>query len=363
MKSAWFVWLFVGSRLLVGAENSALVTVQTVTRSAAAETISLSGGVTAERRASLSARTTGLVRSVSVDAGSKVERGDVVLELDSALAELALERATEAVVEAKAQLTETRRLYDEGRKLAASGGLPRTESDARSAALRVQMSAFSQLEIDRRERAEIVARHQLVAPFSGVIGEKMTEVGEWVETGVPVLELVEVDAVRFDVRAPQELYPVIDEATPVTLRLDSKPDVEIPARVIARVPVKDVVARTFLVRVEAETPHPAMLPGVSGRATFQIAGGGDALTVPRDAIVRRPDGSTLAWVVEQTDGTERVTERAVTIGDRMAETVIVLDGLEEGERVVVRGNESLESGQEVTVLEGESTATPTEQGP
>jgi RND family efflux transporter MFP subunit len=237
-------FLAVGGISAWAADDAARVTVAEATQGEVAEVVTLTGTVTAERRASLSARTAGLVSSVAVEEGSRVEAGEVILQLDSTLAELALEGTTEAVREAAAQLGETRRLAEEGTTLAKTGGLPRTEAAARAAALRVQQAAVKQLDVDRREQAEVVARHQLVAPFAGVISEKMAEVGEWVETGVPVLELVEVDAVRFDVRAPQEFYGSLAAGDGAMVNLDSKPGEDFSAKIAVRVPVKDAVTRT-----------------------------------------------------------------------------------------------------------------------
>ncbi len=326
----------------------ARVTVAEAVRGEVVEVVALTGTVTAERRASLSARTAGLVASVAVDEGSRVEEGEVILELDATLAELALEGSTEAVREAVAQFDETKRLSEEGATLAKSGGLPTTEASARAAALRVQMAMVRQLDVDRREQAEVVARHRLVAPFAGVISEKMAEVGEWVETGVPVLELVEVDAVRFDVRAPQEFFAAMAVGESATVRLDSGAGETFPAEIVARVPVKDEITRTFLVRLDVEVSSDVMAPGVSGTAEFRLASGRDAVSVPRDALVRQPDGSVGVWVA--VDGVAE--SRAVEVGSRMGETVEVLSGVEAGERVVVRGNESLQPGQAVEVITG-----------
>ncbi len=342
-------FLAVGGISAGAADDAARVTVAEAALGEVVEVVSLTGTVTAERRAALSARTTGLVSSVTVDEGSRVEEGEVILELDSTLANLALEGATEAVREAMAQLAETKRLSNEGATLAKSGGLPTTEAAARAAALRVQTATMRQMVVDRREQAEVVARHRLVAPFAGVISEKMAEVGEWVETGVPVLELVEVDAVRFDVRAPQEFFAPMEAGGEATVRLDSGAGKSFPAKIAVRVPVKDAVTRTFLVRLDVEADANVMAPGVSGTAEFRLPSGRKSVTIPRDAIVRQPDGSVGVWVVS--DGV--AVSRAVEIGSRMAERVEVLSGLEAGERVVVRGNESLEPGQAVEVIDGQ----------
>lgn len=327
------------------------MTVSTVVRGSVDEVVEATGSVTAERRSSLSARTAGLVSDVAVDAGSRVEKGEVLMELDSALARLALERSKEALREAHSGLAERKRLFDEGQKLAKTGGLPKTEAEARQAALSVQTAAVNQLEVNVRERTEILDRHRVIAPFSGVISSKLTEVGEWVETGVPVLDLVEVDAVRFDAQLPQERYASLSMDTPVTVRLDSMPDRKLPAKILAKVPVKDPISRTFLLRLAVEAPPGVMAPGVSGRAAFRIRKSAEALTIPRDAMVRQPDGGITAWVVNGDSPDLRVAARPVTVGGNLSGTVEILSGLEEGQRVVLRGNETLREGQAIRILE------------
>lgn len=332
------------------AMGDAPVTVVSVTRGGVSSVVEASGTVTAERRSLLSARTAGLVDKVHVDAGSRVNQGDVLIVLDDALAGLDLERAREALKEAERELDELKRLNAEGQKLMQSGGIPKTEAEARSSALVVKMASVKQLEVDVREGAEIVNRHRVLAPYAGVIRAKLTEVGEWVETGVPVLDLVEVDAVRFDVQVPQERFAELPMDTPSMVRLDSLPDREFPAQILAKVPVKDPVARTFLIRLAVEAPPRVMAPGVSGRASFQIRKPGDALTIPKDAIVRQPDGQLMAWVVTGDPQSPSVVSQVIRVVDSLSSPVELLEGLNEGQQVVLRGNETLQDGQSIRIV-------------
>ncbi len=343
------VALVAGDTALVFAESGAPVTVASVTRGGVSDMVEMSGTVTAERRSSLSARTAGLVSKVLVDSGSRVKEGEVLIELDDALAKLALERAREALKESESELAELTRLNEEGQKLMQSGGIPKTEAEARQSALRVKVAAVKQLEVDVREQTEIVNRHRVLAPYGGVISSKLTEVGEWVETGVPVLDLVEVDAVRFDVQLPQERFAELAMDTPTMVRLDSLPNKEFPAKILVKVPVKDPVARTFLLRLTVDAPPEVMAPGGSGRAIFQIHKPGDALTIPRDAIVRQPNGGVTAWVVNGDQQAPSVTSQVIRIGDGLSGTVEILEGLNEGQQVVLRGNETLRDGQAIKI--------------
>ena len=347
--------LVLGSIAHVCAESGAPVTVAAVTRGGMQDVVEMSGTVTAERRSSLSARTAGLVSNVRVDAGSRVKEGEVLIALDDALANLALERAREALKESESELTELKRLNEEGQKLVKSGGIPKTEAEARQSALGVKVGAVKQLEVNVREQAEIVNRHRVLAPYAGVISAKLTEVGEWVETGVPVLDLVEVDAVRFDVQVPQERFTELALDTPTMVKLDSLPTKEFSAKILTKVPVKDPVARTFLLRLTVDAPPNVMSPGVSGRAIFQIQNPGDVLTIPRDATVRQPDGGVTAWVVNDDPEAPSVRSQVIRIGKTLSGRVEILEGLKEGQQVVLRGNETLREGQAIQILKNPSS--------
>lgn len=315
------------------------------------ESLPLTGTVTSERVAALSPRVSGLVAAVHVDAGSRVEEGQVLLELDDALARLALERTQASVEEAEARLGENERLREEAITLLGKRAIAQTEADARQAESRVASAQFRRLEAEQREQAERLERHKLVAPFSGVIARRDADPGEWVQTGTPVLRLVALDRVRLDVRVPQERADEIDVDTPVSIRLDAHPEEDLPARVLAKVPVADATARTFLVRVVAQGHPASMVPGVSGRAVFRLRQDEPTVVVPRDAVVRAVDGSSTVWVVEGDGGALRASSRVVDLGRASEHLVEVRSGLEPGARVVVRGNESLRDGRTVQIVD------------
>jgi RND family efflux transporter MFP subunit len=324
-----------------------------IIRAVAADTterLRLTGTVTAERRARLSPRVSGLVASVHVEAGDRVEEGDVLLDLDRVLAELARQRAEAALEEARTRLIEAQRLQGEARALMKDDIIPETAVHARRSNVNLNTAAVTRLEAEAREAAVLLERHSVIAPFAGVISRKLTEAGEWVETGTPVLELVGTERLRLDVQAPQERFLDIDAETPVSVRLDGHPDRSFRGRVAAKVPVNDPGARTFLVRILLEDAAGWMIPGMSAEATFGIRGEQSAVAVPRDALVRGADGTDRVWVVQQVDGQSRAFPRDVRLGRSLAETIEVVDGLEAALPVVVRGNETLREGQPVRVL-------------
>lgn len=315
----------------------------------ALEEYPLAGTVTARQRAALSPRTSGLVEAVHADAGDLVEPGAELLTLDSTLAKLAVERADAALAEARAALAESERLRDEARGLLKNATIAPTEARTREAGLAIAAATTLRLDAARREAAEILARHTVVAPFAGVIMRKLTDPGEWVATGTPVFELVALDRPRIDVQIPQERLADIADDTPVDISPDARPDVTFPGRVLARVPVSNSGTRAALIRLEAADPADRLLPGESARVTFHLRSSGPILTVPRDALVRRADGTVNVWVaVPAATGDGLIAApRRVDLGRTFGNLLEVRAGLKSGERVIIRGNETLRDGQPV----------------
>lgn len=313
----------------------------------------LTGSVTAARVSALSPRTAGLVAEISVDAGDRVERGAIILRLDDELAQLARARSEAALAEGEARLAEARRLSREARELAAERNLPATQAEAAAAAARISASTLATLEADARLQQAVVSRHVLPAPFTGVIAARYADAGEWVQNTDAVVDLVALDDLRFDVRAPQELFPMLSEGDTVSVLLDALPGVPLAGRVAARVPQADAATRTFLLRIGFEQPPPGVIPGMSGEARIGLSRAQESWALPRDAVVSYPDGTRSVWLVEDRDGLAVAVARRVRLGRSLDGVVEIAEGLSGGERVIVRGNEGLRDGELVRVVGGE----------
>lgn len=312
----------------------------------------LTGTVSPRRVAELSSRTEGLIAEVTVDAGSRVQPGDRLATLDTRLAELDLALIRAEIAEAEIELAEARRREEEVREVSLSGAFAKTEAEARRSAMRLREAALARLRVQEESVKERIERHHLIAPFGGVIAEKRSEVGEWVETGDPVLRLVELDQPRFDLRVPQEFLPRLSSTTRIHVVLDAYPDRPLEADIEVRVPVKDEASRTFLTRLALTDPDSLAAPGMSGKARVGYRSAGEAVvTLPRDTIMREPSGIVKVWVVAQEDGETRVSARVIRLAQQLGPRVEVIEGLSGGEQVVLKGNEGLREGQRVHVAE------------
>jgi RND family efflux transporter MFP subunit len=310
----------------------------------------MTGTVTSPRTATLSPAVGGLVQRLEVDVGSRVGAGDLLLQLDPELDALALERSRAAESEARSALADARRRLGEAERLRSDNSIAATEVESRRAAADMAAAALDSAGADVRQRQAIVRRHAIRAPFSGVISQRFTELGEWVAPGDPVLELVATEGLLFDFRAPQEIYAQIDETTPIRLSLGARPERLHDGSIVAIVPVSDPRARTFLVRATIRNDSATdIAPGMSARGRLTLDQGRRGVVVPRDALLRYPDGRTTVWSVERADGSARVREATVLTGLEFDGLVEIRQGLTAGAEVVTRGNEALQAGQAVTV--------------
>jgi RND family efflux transporter MFP subunit len=190
------------------------------------------------------------VQSIHVDAGDRVEQGDVLLELDGKLTRLELERLLARREELTLAYEDARRLADEGRRLIDDRNISKSQYESRLATEAGEETRLRQLESQVRAQQALVERHYLRAPFSGVIGAKNTEVGQWLNAGNHALLLVQLDPLRVQANVPERYFDEVRPGTAVTVSVDAYPGRTIAARVESVVPVTDFNTRSFKARMD-----------------------------------------------------------------------------------------------------------------
>jgi RND family efflux transporter MFP subunit len=338
------------------AAAQAPVQVETVSNRAIVRQINVTGTVTSPRTAVLSTAVAGIVAELTIDEGYRVKTGEALLKLDAELAQLALERALAEVRQRESAVADTRRRFAEAEEVGTQRGIARTQIESLRAEVTSDEAALVASQAAAREQQAIVERHTLKAPFAGVISERHTELGEWVNPGDALLELVATDNLRFDFRVGQDNFVALSPKTPVEITLDALPESAVSGHIETIVPVKNPSARTFLVRVLADTTNAdgplRITPGMSARGKLNIDVGRSGIAVSRDAILRFPDGRVTVWVVDGGGDLPLVREQVVRTGFEFDGVVEITSGLSDGDVVVVRGNETLQEGQTVAILEG-----------
>lgn len=248
-----------------------------------------SGYVVARRKATVAAEITGKVVEVLIDEGMTVTAGQVVARLDSVLAEadLALAKsrvdAAEAAIGAiSADLQDATRILSRTQTLSQKNfatDADLTKAQARvgvlSAQLRQSQSQLETARIDAKRSASVLDKHQIRAPFAGVVVERSAQPGEMISpmsvggyTRTGICTVVDMDSIEVEVDVNEAFIGRVVAGGPVNAVLDAYPDWTIPASVIAIVPTANREKATVKVRIRFERKDPRILPDMAVKVTF-----------------------------------------------------------------------------------------------
>lgn len=316
------------------------------------ERVRITGTVRSPRTSNLSPAVAGLVDAYEVEAGDRVARGDTMMQLDVEQEALALSRVRAERSQVRVALADARRRLAEAERLGAQADIAETEVESRRAEVMRLEAALQAADAEVAFQQSVVDRHTVRAPFAGVVVSRMAELGEWVNPGDTLLQLVSIDPLWFDFQIPQAVYPKVSDESRLDLLLDALPNELIEGRILSIVPVKETAARTFLMRAVApQADGRPITPGMSVRGSLALSTGRSGVTVSRDAILRYPDGRTTVWTVSDADEGMVANEQLVRTGLEFDGRVEIVSGLEAGMTVVSRGNESLQPGQRIALRE------------
>jgi len=330
-------------------DRSPLVVVKTAQTEAVITQVPLTGTIISARVSRLSTEVGGQVEVVNVEVGDHVETGASLIELDREIEQLVVVALQASIRQASAELADAKRRYQDARRLREQKNISENELRLREAEVEVDGAMLKQKQAELQRQQARVERHTLRAPYSGLISERLTEAGEWIEPGRPVLTLVAIDELRIEFRVPQEFYSGINPQSTLSVTLDALPELEFDGTIDAVVPVSDPSSRTFLIHVKVDSGDARLTPGMSVHGKLNLTTGRQGVVISRDAILRYPDGRVTVWVINPDSEPPTVSEKRVTTGHSFDGLITIREGVRAGDVIVVRGNEFLQEGQQVLI--------------
>jgi len=262
---------------------------QAATNNKAAGSLAASGYVVARRKATVAAEITGKVVEVFIDEGMTVTEGQIVARLDSVLAEkdyeLARSRAETAdaaIAAITADLEDATRIMSRVQTLSQKNFATEadlTKAQARvgvlSAQLRQAQSQFETAKIDAKRSASMLDKHQIRAPFAGVVIDRSAQPGEMISpmsvggyTRTGICTIVDMDSIEIEVDVNEAFIGRVVPGGAVNAMLDAYPDWSIPASVIAIVPTANREKATVKVRIRFDKKDPRILPDMAVKVNF-----------------------------------------------------------------------------------------------
>jgi RND family efflux transporter MFP subunit len=304
-------------------------------------------GVTEPRRQSVvAASIEGYVVDYPVDEGMRVVEGTVLARLRDEILRLRLNEAEAALREIREQHKNAQRDLERARKLIATGAVTEKDLDARSTrektvALRIPQGE-AKIEILKAD----ISKKTVTAPFAGQIVTEHTELGEWITRGGPVVTLVDISSLLVRVNVPERHVRFLEETDTVKLWVRAAGGKPFVGKVVSISDAGDPTSNTFTVRVEVAR-RGELRAGMSARVEIPAGEPQKALVVSKDAILLR---GTKSFVFVMGEG-GRAERRDVETGRSSGSLFAVLQGVRAGEQVVVKGNERIQPGMPLRVVE------------
>lgn len=279
-----------------------------------------------------------LVVSVPFSEGTRINKGQIIAQLDDSQLRAELTRAE--------ALREQRKVtFDRIKTLADRGAVPPQDYDDASAALKV-----AEAELDMIKAR--LAKTRIVAPFTGMIGARRVSPGAFVRAGTPITQLAALDELKVIFSAPERFYPQLKKGAEVSVSTSPYPDYELKGTIEVIEPVVDFATRSAQVIAHVKNSELKFRPGMSANVAAVLNQRENALLVPDEAVFAEGNQS-LVFVVKP-DST--VARTPIQIGSRQRETVEVVAGLEPGQTVVRAGHQKLFEGAKVMPMPSQPQA-------
>jgi RND family efflux transporter MFP subunit len=354
-----------------------------VTEMPVGQTVTVNGTLAAYDQTTVSVKVPGRLKSISVDLGTVVQRGQVIALLEPEDYKLRVQQAEAALAQARARLglspagtddqvdaektatvRQAQAVLDEARfnrsraqKLVEQGVVSRAEFDTADSSYKVAQGRYQDALEEIRNRQALLSQRRselalavqqlasttIVAPLSGVVQEKRTSVGEYLSAGTAVVDIVQIDPLRLQAEVPERDAPNVRSGQNVRVTVDGDSTAYLGQIKRLSPTIKE---QNRMLVVEADVRNNGRLrPGAFVRAEIVTNDSSMAVTVPSKAVVIF---AGIEKVIIVQNG--KAVEKPITTGRRINEWTEILAGVKVGDSVVVDpGN--LQSGQAVDVIQ------------
>ncbi|SDT36351.1 efflux RND transporter periplasmic adaptor subunit [Pseudomonas prosekii] len=305
------------------------------------------GTLKALQGVNLSLEIAGTVKDLMFESGQKVKAGQPLLQLDSAVESALLETA-------QADLGLAQLDFGRGSQLVDSRAISKGEFDRLSAQLQKNKATVNQLKAS-------LAKKRIVAPFSGTIGIRQVDVGDYLASGTMIATLQDLSSLYVDFFLPEQSVPKIALGQPVQVIVSAYPSENFAGTISAINPKVENSTRNILVRATLANPDGKLLPGMFASLQVLLPDPQPHIVVPESAITYTLYGNSLYVVgqkkaedgsVEKDDQGQPILiaeRRFIETGERRDGWVMINKGVQTGEQVVTAGQLKLDNGAHIAI--------------
>jgi len=313
-----------------GGAQAVMVEAVTAATAPMPQSITAVGSLRSDESVTLRPEVAGRVSAIGFQEGRPVSKGATLVKLDPAINEA-------EVLQAKANLTLAKAKYDRAIDLQKQGFISGQARDEAENNFKVMEAAIALA--DAR-----LAKTEIRAPFSGIIGLRSISIGDYVKEGQDMVNLESIDPLKVDFRVPEIYLKQVQVGQKLEVTLDALPGRKYEGTVFAINPLVDAAGRAIVIRAQVRNADTALRPGMFARVKLLTKDERDALVLPEQALV--PQGEEQ-YVFRVIDGKAQRTK--VELGQRRDGRVEVVKGVAPGETIVTAGQLKLRDGTPVTL--------------
>jgi membrane fusion protein (multidrug efflux system) len=301
------------------------------------ETLDAIGSITAVQGVNVTPEVAGTVSEIAFEAGAVVARGDLLVRLDTSSEEAQLR-----AIEAQADLA--RITADRLRVL-------RTEKTVSQSELDTAEATLKQAQANADAIRAAIDKKTIRAPFAGRLGIRLVHLGEYLDTGKPIVPLQSLSPVYADFSLPQQELARLKTGMPVRVSTDTYPDRQFEGVLTAINPNLDPSTRSVGLQATFENPGQLLRPGMFARVAVLLPEEQKVLVIPATAVLSAPYGDSV-YVIESKPGPDgnpalMVRQQFIRSGRARGDFIAVESGLKPGERIVSAGIFKLRNGMVV----------------
>lgn len=327
-------------------------------------TADLVGTVIANRSVQVRNELAGVITSVGFTSGSVVEKGDVLITMDTSTEKADLDAANAAVRVAEAMIPQVdskihlAEIELNRMKSAMQGGAAvdfeidkaQTEVDTQKADRVRWMAQIDQAKAQAAQVQTRIAKMTIAAPFRARAGMRSVHEGQYLAEGADVVLLQELtDTIFLDFAIPQEYAPRVRRGTTVMATGDLLGPDPVRIEVVAVDATVSYDTRNLRVRAVVDNSRGFLVPGMFVQVRVPIDTPKTYVVVPSTAVRRTAYASMVYVVQPDANGATRAHQRVVSLGQSIGEDVIVLNGLQAGEKIAAAGSFKLRDGAKILV--------------
>ena len=331
--------------------EASVPTVATVTAepSTAGEDLVLPGAVQAFMEAPIYARTSGYLKSWETDIGTLVTKGQVLAQIESpevdqqlsqALADLATARANES-------LSNSTNVRWQG--LLATQSVSKQDADEKSGDAAAKKAAADSAAANVARLRDLESFKRVVAPFTGVITARNTDVGALINAGqsagTELFRIADTKKLRIFVRVPEAFAAATKPGLEAELRFTEQPNRSFDAKTVRTSNALDPALRTLQVELELDNAKGDIFPGAYAEVHFKLPASAATLRLPANTVLFRSAGLQVATL----DGQQRVKLKSIVQGRDFGSSIEVLSGLSAHDVVIVNPPDSITDGVQVRI--------------